>query len=285
MWIFNYFHYEEFIDWLCVIAVQAGLFLLGEVIGKKRANVLVSQGLYSPFNPLAMIGTPIHELGHLVFAVIFRCKIQSLQFFPSRNKAVTELGKVRLGYVSYTYNKKNFIQSSGRMLIATGPIYAGILAIAIVSYFLNESRLIVAMGNIVSAAFDVSDGRMIIVYYFEHFKEIFQSIVLALFPIDLPVWEVVCSAVLILAISLHMQLSKEDMSGYIFGATVFTVIVFALCWIPEGVPYISVIMRKFSVLLLVLVCSAGVLVTVMQILALIFSILAVSFLKLVKMIF
>ena len=81
-------------------------------------------------------GVIIHELGHVLFCLIFGHKVLEVKFFendPDRN---------RLGYVNHRYNPASFYQRIGNFFIGTGPIWFGVGCIFLFSILLLPSGMI-----------------------------------------------------------------------------------------------------------------------------------------------
>jgi len=78
----------------------------------------------------AWIGTPIHEIGHALFAAFFHHKITHISFFkPNR-----ETGG--LGHVDHAYNPKSMYQSVGNFFIGAAPMIFGSFVLAMLLIFL-----------------------------------------------------------------------------------------------------------------------------------------------------
>jgi hypothetical protein len=116
-----------------IISLFAGVFVFGLLIhfishltfnslGKAFGNA----GTYL----VAWLGTPIHELGHALFCVIFGHKITRIEFFKPDPQTGT------LGYVNHQWNKANPWQVLGNFFIGIGPVIVGSLALLGLFYLL-----------------------------------------------------------------------------------------------------------------------------------------------------
>ena len=79
---------------------------------------------------VAWLGTPIHELGHALFCLIFTHKITEIQFFKPDPVTGT------LGYVNHQWNRSNPWQVLGNFFIGIGPVILGCVALFAAFYFL-----------------------------------------------------------------------------------------------------------------------------------------------------
>ncbi|MFA6428725.1 MAG: hypothetical protein WCW02_04280 [Candidatus Buchananbacteria bacterium] len=76
------------------------------------------------------LGTPVHELGHLIFALIFGHQINQLNLFrPNRRTG-------ELGQLSHSHNDDNLYQKIGNFFIAVGPILSGTTVLCLLLYWL-----------------------------------------------------------------------------------------------------------------------------------------------------
>lgn len=71
------------------------------------------------------IGTPIHELSHLLMCLLFGHKVREVKLF--RSIALRDDGV--LGYVKSSSNSKNIYQNIGNFFIGSAPLFIGGLAI------------------------------------------------------------------------------------------------------------------------------------------------------------
>lgn len=76
------------------------------------------------------IGTPIHELGHAIFCILFRHKIVEMKLFSPNSEDGT------IGYVNHAYNPRSTFQRIGNFFIGVGPIIFGAFVLYALLYFL-----------------------------------------------------------------------------------------------------------------------------------------------------
>ena len=69
------------------------------------------------------LGTPVHELGHAFFCLLFGHKITAIKLYQPNNKDGV------MGYVAHTYNKRNIYHQIGNFFISVGPILFGAAAL------------------------------------------------------------------------------------------------------------------------------------------------------------
>ena len=148
------------------------------------------------------IGTPVHELGHAIFCVLFLHKITDMKLFsPSAKDGV-------LGYVSHSYHKKNVYHQIGNFFIGVGPILFGSAVLFLLMYFLSPDMYTGIMGNIgkgsqLSIEAVVGAGADMLTAMFRGS--------------DLTSYKQWIFFVLAVLITLHMSLSPADMKGSAVG--------------------------------------------------------------------
>ncbi len=117
-----------------------GMFLFGLLIHfvsqltfKSLERAFGHKGVYF----VAWLGTPIHELGHALFCVMFMHRIVGIEFFKPDPLTGT------LGYVYHKWNRSNPWQVLGNLFIGIGPVILGCGVLFAMFYFLipNSSQL------------------------------------------------------------------------------------------------------------------------------------------------
>ena len=116
-----------------IISVFAGIFIFGLLI--HFISHLTFNSLGKAFGTggtyiIAWLGTPIHELGHALFCIIFGHKITKIEFFKPDPQTGT------LGYVNHQWNKGNPWQVLGNFFIGIGPVIIGCLVLLGLFYWL-----------------------------------------------------------------------------------------------------------------------------------------------------
>lgn len=99
-------------------------FTVGIIILFGRLIALCNKRFYANFGGLSrtvcyatgFIGTPVHELSHALFCVLFGHKIVEIKLFQ------VDAADGTLGYVRHAYNKKNLYQRMGNFFIGVAPI-------------------------------------------------------------------------------------------------------------------------------------------------------------------
>jgi len=159
------------------------------------------------------IGTPIHEIGHALFCIIFRHKIVEIKLYQPNSEDGT------LGYVSHTYNKKNIYHQIGNFFIGFGPILFGSAVILLLMYFLVPD-LFAAF----SSGSDFSEMTDLDVFSLSALKYIFNvmrgTAVAFYSSSELGDWRWWVFIIPACSIALHMSLSMADIKsswvGFIF---------------------------------------------------------------------
>jgi hypothetical protein len=203
---------ESLLNILMLSLVQL-FFLLGFLIGvgfllgvlEKYSNKFLYKALgRRGVLATAWIGTPIHELGHLLQCFIWGHRVTRVKFLQLNNPNGV------LGYVEHQYNPGSVYQQIGNFFIGMGPIFSGIGALMLGMYLLvPESYHAFSMyiDNHLSPDIHTSNNLMVI-------GGATLAITKSLFTFDNlfnPLfWFFLLFAV---SISSHIALSKADING------------------------------------------------------------------------
>ncbi|HHV24203.1 MAG: hypothetical protein PHG79_11875 [Methanosarcina sp.] len=199
------------------IYVTGSLILVGMILCllENRANSYV-QGAFGRKGILATawIGTPIHELGHLLMCYLFRHRINKFKLFDRKAKDGV------LGYVNHGWNPKSLYQNIGNFFIGMGPIFSGTAALILGMHLLLPDSFARVADYL--ALEPAQPDQYMLTKIFALTAGLFGSIFSAENLFSLNFW---IYFVLAIGISSHIALSKEDLKGAGRGLiTIFTFI-------------------------------------------------------------
>lgn len=97
-----------------------------------RIIFLKTFGHFSQVYITGWLGVPIHELGHILFCLIFGHKINKIYLFKP------EKGSGTLGQVIHQYNSRNLYHRLGNFFIGIGPLITGSLALFAALHLLSN---------------------------------------------------------------------------------------------------------------------------------------------------
>ncbi|OGO07783.1 MAG: hypothetical protein A2Y92_04925 [Chloroflexi bacterium RBG_13_57_8] len=196
-----------------MVSLLAGLFIFGLLIQfisqltfKSLERSFGSKGVYL----IAWLGTPIHELGHALFCVIFGHRIADISLF--RPDPVTGT----LGYVYHKWNPKNPWHVLGNFFIGVGPMVLGCGVLFTLFYFLlpGSSGTWDAIGQSVDAVSRDSP----VAGYFRVFGDTTLAIIKLIFTVDnLSLWRFWLFLYLSICVSGNIRLSWADFKGSLSG--------------------------------------------------------------------
>ncbi|MDD2563626.1 MAG: hypothetical protein PHU27_05370 [Salinivirgaceae bacterium] len=155
------------------------------------------------------IGTPVHELGHAIFCILFRHKIVDIKLFnPDPNDGT-------LGYVTHSYNPNSTFQKIGNFFIGIGPILFGALVLYAALYYLMpdfKTVFTTVEKHSTNLAQDVQAGSWLGVW--NAIKISTTNILTVIFNTDnLTNWRFWIFLYLSFCVASHMELSPPDISG------------------------------------------------------------------------
>lgn len=158
----------------------------------------------------AWIGTPIHEFGHIVFAKLFRHKLEHVAIFQP-NK---ETGG--LGHVEHSYNKRSIYQQIGNFFVGAAPLLFGGIFIYLLLVF-----LVPAGGDVIAALTQATTLTELPLQLVKALTTLFSAD-------NLTRWDFWLFLYVSFAIVSHMGPSKPDQKGMWKGFGWIVLIVFLL---------------------------------------------------------
>jgi len=190
-----------------------GVFIFGLLIHfisqlsfKSLGNSLGPKGTYL----VAWLGTPIHELGHALFCLIFGHRIEDMKIFtPDPNSGT-------LGYVYHTWNPKNPWHVLGNFFIGIGPVVLGCAVLFGLFYFLIPDSGTV-WNTIITNVSNLEKGAPIGSYPVV-FRDSALAIIKLIFTWDnLAFWRFWVFLYLSICVASNIRLSWADVKGSLSG--------------------------------------------------------------------
>lgn len=167
------------------------------------------------------IGTPVHELGHALFCLIFRHKIVEMKLFSPNSTDGT------IGYVNHSYDKTSIYQRIGNFFIGVGPIIFGAVVLYASLYYLLPNAKEVMAGIDAQSKVMAHANQSSVGAIFDSLKGTAFATLDSLFTWSnfghLLFWVFLYIAV---CVSSHMELSPPDIKGALSG--LITIVLFFL---------------------------------------------------------
>lgn len=157
-----------------------------------------------------------HEIGHLLFGLIYGYKIDQICLYRTTKKALHSGGT--LGFVKMHHENRSFLQKLqgdfGQFFISIGPLLFGPCLIYIISLFLPE--------NVRTLPLSFQQNWTI---FFKALQQLQASDIIFLF----------IFLYIIMGISLNMELSRQDLhlacKGLLFLEVFFLIFIRSFCFI------------------------------------------------------
>lgn len=171
------------------------------LIEKKHGGLFV--------NLFNMIGVPVHEMGHLIFALLFGYEIKKICLYRTLRQAKKHGGT--LGYVKMSHRKNSvfsvFQVNVGQFFVGIGPLISGPSVIIAFYYFLPTH-----LKNLIAS---ISMGKSAFLRTIRECQH-YDFFILLLF------------IYVVIGISMNMELSKYDLEmawkGVLFLEIIFMII-------------------------------------------------------------
>ncbi len=203
-----------------IIYLFGGMFLFGLVIHfishatfTTLARAFGNKGTYA----VAWLGTPIHELGHAFFCVVFAHRINRIEFFKPDPATGT------LGYVSHSWNRSNPYQVLGNLFIGIGPIIIGsALLLGLFYLFIPNANL--AWDEILASAATVNGAQPAGSYLLILGNSLLTMVRLLFTAENLTSWQFWVFIYLAVCIASNVRLSFSDIKGSLPGLAIIVIV-------------------------------------------------------------
>ncbi|MCD8295070.1 MAG: metalloprotease family protein [Clostridia bacterium] len=216
---------EYFKDVLISLLLQI-VFTVGVIVIFGLLIGFCNKAFYSNFKRHAravcyatgFIGTPVHELSHALFCLIFGHRITRIVLFQINSADGT------LGYVEHAYNKRNVYQNIGNFFIGVAPILVISVIMFVIAYFLLPA-FVDTLGTLPASIEDV-EFVPLMKNIWEIIKTFFSLI---------GTWQWWVFFVIGLFLCLHMTLSTADIKGAWSGFVLLLIVLLIVDIILEAV--------------------------------------------------
>jgi hypothetical protein len=194
-------------------SLLAGLFVFGLLIQfisqltfRSMERSFGSQGVYL----VAWLGTPIHELGHALFCLIFGHRIESMSLFRPDPATGT------LGYIYHKWNPKNPWHVLGNFFIGVGPMVLGSAVLFALFYFLIPDSA--RVWDSISTSVGAVSRDSLMAGYFNVFRDSTLAIIKIIFTwANLSLWQFWLFLYLSVCVASNIRLSWADFKGSLSG--------------------------------------------------------------------
>ncbi len=169
----------------------------------------------------ALVGTPIHELGHAIMCPIFCHRIDAIKLVSIGSRDGT------YGYVEHSYNRRNLWARLGNLFIGIGPIFSGLGVVVLLlwlcfsaqwSEYLTLSERLIAES---ASAGEFFEGVL--------------SLLLAIPKSFADGWLVSLLGILaILSVALHISLSGADVRGSLSALPLYAVLALVFATVTKA---------------------------------------------------
>lgn len=187
-----------------------------------------------------IIGVPIHELSHAIFALLFRHKITKIKLLqkPDENGI--------MGYVQHSYNQGSIYQQVGNFFIGIAPIFGGVFSIITLMRFIipqaynrfinilvKSLQVTVLNKSTIEGIMNSYLGLVKVIFSLKNFENPYFYMFLFI---------AIC-------ISSHISLSSADIKGAFTGLWIIFLILFMLNTINLSKYILAINLIRYNILI------------------------------------
>jgi hypothetical protein len=207
------------------LAVLGIFFLFGLVLfllARFTRNTFIrSVGFQADIFWTGWIGTPVHELGHAVFCILFGHRITEMRLFKPDSRDGS------LGYVNHSFNSRNLYHRVGNLFIGAGPIIIGSLVLYAAMYFFAPSKQVI-QGVLAAPHASITGVENILTPLSLIVRSGQEMIVHLWLAVEISSWKFWVFLYLSISIASHMELSPDDIKGMWSGLVTLLIILFMI---------------------------------------------------------
>lgn len=163
------------------------------------------------------IGTPIHELSHALFCLLFGHRIDEIRLFRIGAEDGT------LGYVDHSYNRRNLYQRMGNFFIGIAPIVVISAILFLLAWLLMPAMVAEMTATIQGISLSEGVGTLL--------SKLFHAV--GIFFTYAVTWQWWAFLGIGMFLALHMTLSGADIKGALSGL-LFVLLLFLLIDVVLG---------------------------------------------------
>jgi hypothetical protein len=168
-----------------------------------------------------ILGTPVHEIGHALFAILFGHRIIEIELF----KPDPVSGSI--GYVYHSWDKDNIYQSIGNFFIGIGPVVLGSIVIFLSTHFLLGPAVLEPI-NAIEVNSDTFSSLGNFWAFLQQTYPITRTLLSSLFTLEnLANWKFYIFLYIAISIGTSITLSPSDIHGAALGFGALIAIIFA----------------------------------------------------------
>ena len=265
---------EILTNFLVQILFSIGIIVIfGFIIALCRRGFCAIVGYNGPKILLAtgIVGTPIHELSHALFCLIFGHRVVEMKLYLPNAPNGT------LGYVNHSYNPKNLYHQIGNFFIGIAPILGGSGVLLLLMMWLTPETFAGVTETL--GAMPAFEGFDSVVQYL---GALWEMIILVFHPSNFSLWQWWVFIVLALMVASHMELSGADMKGGAWGLTLLVLLILAMDVILyfvaiDALPEVTYAMATFGLYVTGFLLISAVFSLTLIVIALIFRGIAMIF--------
>ena len=185
---------------VCGLAVEVCYRLCFVLMGRRAGRLF--------WLATSWLGTPVHEMGHVLMCLLFGHRIERMRLVPTRSGGAM---------VEHSYNKRNLYATLGNLFIGIGPIVTGLSVILLTLHLVYPASL---QGYFSALAAIVADGAS----EADMFACIWQLMRGLWMEETRALWARLLAAIILFSMAIHVRLSTADVRGMLRGLPNYLVI-------------------------------------------------------------